>query len=56
MEVRVSVRLPSGEDRARDAARVLLLAVDLTVRDVLAGRLARTRRAYHRLTGVRVRG
>lgn len=54
LEVRASVRLPDGDEP--DTARLLLLALDLAVRDVLAGRLARARAAYRRLTGVRVRG
>lgn len=49
------IDLPPGAQRAQDLARVLLLGVDLMVRDVLAGRLESLRAAYQRLTGTRVR-
>jgi hypothetical protein len=55
LEVHATVRLPPGEVRGRDVARLLLVGVDLTVRAVLAGRLGRVRAAYRRVTGVRVR-
>ncbi len=55
LEMRVTVRLPPGEVRGRDVVRLLLVGVDLTVRAVLAGRLARVRGMYRRVTGVWVR-
>jgi hypothetical protein len=55
LEVRVSIRLPDAELNAWDMARLLALSIDLAVRDTLAGRLDRAKRAYHRLTGTRVR-
>ena len=55
LEVRLVAELPASEHRARDTARLLVLAVDLVVRDVLRGRLQRVRDAYRRLTGTRVR-
>ena len=55
LEVRLVAELPAGEHRARDTARLIVLAVDLVVRDVLRGRLERVREAYRRLTGARVR-
>ena len=55
LELRAVVDLPGEDVLAQDVARLLAVGVDLTVRDVLHARLARLRRAYHRLTGVRVR-
>ncbi len=55
IEVRLVATLPREEDRGRDTARMLVLALDLLARDVLRGRLGRVRDAYQRLTGARVR-
>lgn len=55
VELLATIRLPAGEVRARDVARLLAVGVDLTIRAVLAGRLGRLQAAYHRLTGARVR-
>lgn len=48
LEVRVVVDLPDGPS-AQGLARLLLVVVDLAVRDALAGRLARARAAYERV-------
>jgi hypothetical protein len=55
VELLATIRLPAGQPRARDMARLLAVGVDLTVRAVLAGHLGLIRAAYRRLTGVRVR-
>lgn len=55
IEVRLTVRLPAGEQRAGDVARLVVRAVDLAVRLAVAGHRRWLGAAYQRLTGVRVR-
>lgn len=53
LEARVMARLDPSAPLARDTAGRLVVALDLAVRDALAGRLARVKAQYRRLTGRR---
>ena len=55
LEIRAVVDLPADQAAAHHLGRLLTVGVDLTVRALLAGRLARVRAAYRRATGARVR-
>jgi hypothetical protein len=55
VELRALVVLPGDEQRAEDLARALAVGVDLTIAEVVGGRLRRTWQRFERLTGVRVR-
>lgn len=55
LEVRLMIRLHPDTNLARDTAGRLVVGLDLAVRDALAGRLARVKDQYRRLTGRAVR-